>query len=553
MSNPLHSRAGLLLYRQLPEEYRYRDGGAPAGELGDLEAYLHGHGALLDLLRGTLEQLYADGFAEPADTGGPSPHARTIQPWLLPYLAELVGAELISPDPAARTGELAQAVGWYKAKGTLGAIDSIADVVAKAETFTAEGWQRTLTTPRQALPPFTMARSAVGDGDPLGPTPMPLGTPDARRHNRAVLDTAGSNPLMTLRLSRRDAQGLSAARQALAWKPSARTGAPCFPGAFDDVSLRAPDLRDPDRTDQVGPNPKRTLVYVQPPAGFFEEGLLTLVPSGADPLGLAGRPDPVVLGAREVADALQPAGAPHPQALDRVVIDGGLTIPPDRDVTLEDVNVTGQIRVGVRSVLRLRRCAVNTVTLPTLAAEPSLDARDSLLDQLTAPLNGGNPDGFARLEFVTVLTSVRLKRLEASDCILAGGVNPDICADGAGTCIRYSRVPDLLAASDCLLAKAQHNTTAQALFLPRPLPQAGGCAIRQPNFGEAGAGVLSHHAPAAVRAGAEPGGEMGAYHHRFYAASLDALARKLADFLPLGQSLAIAYDARLALAPPRII
>ena len=38
------SRAGQILYRELPEEYRYRDNNSE-DEPGDLEAYLHGFGA----------------------------------------------------------------------------------------------------------------------------------------------------------------------------------------------------------------------------------------------------------------------------------------------------------------------------------------------------------------------------------------------------------------------------------------------------------------------------------------------------------------------------
>lgn len=89
------SRAGRILYRELPEEYRYRDT-VPPDDLADLEAYLHGFGDLLDLIRGTTEQAYNDAFAEPVDS------ERPIQPWLIPYLAELVGAELMAPDPAHR-------------------------------------------------------------------------------------------------------------------------------------------------------------------------------------------------------------------------------------------------------------------------------------------------------------------------------------------------------------------------------------------------------------------------------------------------------------------
>ena len=311
MANPLLSRAGLLLYRQLPEEYRYRDTDPGPGELGDLEAYLHGHGALLDLMRNTLEQLYADGFAEPVDAGGPTPVTRQIQPWLLPYLAELVGADLKAPDPEARTRELARSVGWYKAKGTVGAIDSIADVVANAEAYIVEGWQRTLITPRQALTPFTMDPADVGDGDPMGPPAMPLGTVDIRRFNRAVLDPAGGNSLMTLCLPRRDARGgplpirdaLGLCISPLFWRQSARTGAPCFPGAFDDSALRTPDLRDSARAADVGPNPRRILAYVQPPYGFFAPGLLRLTAGAGDPLGLATATDPI--GARDAAEVAE--------------------------------------------------------------------------------------------------------------------------------------------------------------------------------------------------------------------------------------------------------
>ena len=90
------TRAGHHMWRELPEEYRYRDLPPVAGEPSDLAAYLHGLGHLLDLIRGTTEQLYADSFAEVVDdrSGG-----RQIQSWLLPYLGDLIGADLVAPDP----------------------------------------------------------------------------------------------------------------------------------------------------------------------------------------------------------------------------------------------------------------------------------------------------------------------------------------------------------------------------------------------------------------------------------------------------------------------
>ena len=136
--NKALSRAGQILYRELPEEYRYRDNNSE-DEPGDLEAYLHGFGHFLDLIRATTEQAYADGFAEETETG------HEIQPWLLPYLAELVGAELLAPDEARRREELNNSVLWSKSKGTLHNVDHVGDVISGSETVVREGWRLTLT------------------------------------------------------------------------------------------------------------------------------------------------------------------------------------------------------------------------------------------------------------------------------------------------------------------------------------------------------------------------------------------------------------------------
>jgi hypothetical protein len=52
-----------------------------------------------------------------------------------------------------------------------------------------------------------------------------------------------------------------------------------------------------------------------------------------------------------------------------------------------------------------------------------------------------------------------------------------------------------------------------------------------------------------ISAGAENGGELGAYNHLFHGAGIRAVARKLADFLPLGQEVSIRYDPHLARRP----
>ena len=236
-ADALKTVAGRLLYRHLPEEYRYRDTGTEA-ELGDLEAYLHGFGHLMDLFQGTLAQVYADGFAEAADNG------RTSQTWVLPYLAALLGTRLIAPDLDGtgdiRRAELNHAVGWSKGKGTLRVADSTADVMAGAETHVVEGWRRVAVTPRLALPPFSLPRAA---GAALGAL-RPLGTPDMRRISRAVVDPAATDPLQTFRLPARDAEGL-AVTERLHWRLTTRRGVPCFPGSFADISVTTPDISAP--------------------------------------------------------------------------------------------------------------------------------------------------------------------------------------------------------------------------------------------------------------------------------------------------------------------
>jgi hypothetical protein len=531
----LKTLAGRLLYRQLPEEYRYQDRPQP-GELGDLEAYLHGFGHMLDLIRGTIEQAYADAFADPADNG------RSIQSWLLPYLAELVGAELLAPDPKQRDDELSNAVGWYKSKGTLLGVDSIADVVSGAETVVVEGWRRVLLTPRLGLPPFTAPAAAAGDGDPLGPPAAPLGTPDLRRCNRAVIDADGASPLYRLALPRRDADWRVIAPEVIFWRARARTGAPCFPGAYDDTSVRTPDLRDPG-LGMVGPHPRRVMIHVRPPAGFFEPGLKRVTLAGANPLGLIADPEQTQsFGPAEILAAL---GQPLDPAPDRIEIEGALAIPADARVELTGAVFRGPITVAPGARLRLVRSTAASVTLGPMEEIPSLRAQDCLLGSIQAL------GGFAELVYCTVMGDVVLERLWASDCIFAGAINGISCT-GEDSCVRYSRVADLAQLAGCMSEKSPANTTADPNFIRLYFRDGADCVLRPAAFGEPGCGVLDLTTSPLIREGAEDEGEMGAYHHRFHSVQLRALRRKLRNSLPVGQEIAIRYDPHLVPAPARV-
>ncbi len=541
----LKTRAGLLLYRQLPEEYRFLDP-EDGDEPGDLEAYIHGLGHLLDLIRGTTEQAYADAFAEPVDLvsdefGG----HREIQTWLLPYLAELVGAELLAPNPDDRRDELNNAVTWFKTKGTLRNIDSISDVVSGAETVVVEGWKRLLVTPRIGLPPFTGPAGLIGDGDPLGAPALPLGTPDMRYTNRAIVDPDGANPLYRLTEQQRDADGILLDDPLVTfWKSRTRDGVPCFAGAYDDTAARTPDLRNPDYPD-VGPHPRRSIIHVRPPFGFFEPGLRTVaLPGGSNPLGL-DTTNTEQFQSFDPADVLaaigQPLGEDDPVP-DKIVVTGNLTIPADLLVGFENILFTGKITVTANNVaetrLRLERCAVAQANLGLPGDNPMLEATDCLFGEILSA------SGYAQLVYCTVMGETHLERLLASDCLFVGDL-VDVKCGGEKTCIRYSRLPDLAALAGCTAEKSPTNTTDDPNFIRLHFKDGDDCVVRPAIFGEPGCAVLDLTTSKTIRQGAEDEGEMGAYHHLYHSAQLRAVKQKLTDFLPLGQEVAIRYDARL--------
>jgi len=68
-------------------------------------------------------------------------------------------------------------------------------------------------------------------------------------------------------------------------------------------------------------------------------------------------------------------------------------------------------------------------------------------------------------------------------------------------------------------------------------------------FGERNAGVLHPATSVDISTGAEDGGEMGAYHGRFYSRIWFAVAEKLLDFLPIGIAAVLVRDPFL-LEPP---
>ncbi|WP_299302810.1 hypothetical protein [uncultured Litoreibacter sp.] len=548
--DPLRSRAGRILYRELPEEYRYRDGGSDA-ELGDLEALLHGFGALLDQVRNTTEQAYADAFAEP------QPDGRAMQSWLVPYMAELFGAELTAPDPDQRVSELNNAVSWFKSKGTLASVDSVSDVVAGTETVAREGWRHVATCPRVGLPPFTVPPKMVPqrEKDALTAGMRPQGTPDMRQMNRAVQDPEGSNPLFRIKPEKMSGE------RPVYWRQRAPGGAPCFPLAYDDMTPRCPDMRDPTRVRRVGPHPRRTLIHVRPPQGMFDVNLPHVSLRTEDLLALLAEKPRLV-----AEDLLSPMDPADLAGITRVVleIDAPLDLP-DGAFYFEGIRFVGpvgpsSIRGAAGTEIMLRDCAVHSVSLAGEELDAvGLDAADCIFHDLTCQ------NRIARLEYCTLTGDAILGRIQASDCVFNTLTDTLICppdeslSDGApyANCVRFSRFAPVVmetANTKCLDTLSVSNTTDPVYFVDRwhRLPD-GTCVKRTAEYGEPSYGVLDTDTGTAITQGAEDEGEMGAGHGLHLAASLTAIRRKLETFLPVGQEIAIFYDPHLAHTPPVLL
>ncbi len=74
---------------------------------------------------------------------------------------------------------------------------------------------------------------------------------------------------------------------------------------------------------------------------------------------------------------------------------------------------------------------------------------------------------------------------------------------------------------------------------------------RNPEFGEPGYGALHPLTSKSVRFGAEDGGEMGGYHHKYYSLRAEAVLKKMREFLPVDIEPVLIQDTRLLRVPPQ--
>ncbi len=123
-----------LLYELLPALYRVRDEG------GELSEFLRVLAAPLAELRQNIEELHGDLFID------------TCNDWVIPYLADMVGVELIFPDARSNRRDVRGAVSWRRRKGTRQALEEMASDLSGQMVVTQEGWKRLLLVQDLNLP-----------------------------------------------------------------------------------------------------------------------------------------------------------------------------------------------------------------------------------------------------------------------------------------------------------------------------------------------------------------------------------------------------------------
>ncbi|MER8608696.1 phage tail protein [Mesorhizobium sp. M1233] len=505
--------SGDQLYALLPEVYRDRDRSPASNALRPLKAYLDAFGEVLDKIRHTLDQRYDDSFP---DT---TVNDRRCQEWLVPYFAELLAVRLRSPFPDGKRDEVASAVRWAQRKGTLPAAEEIVEAIAQVEGELREGFRLVATTARIGMP-----ESPV--------------TPDLRLASRAIQADADDPEAQWTRFgwngrvwSADDpAAAAPESRRApyTSWKQTNHTGAPCFPGSYEDVSRRAVDLRTP-RADQGHCHPKRLTVHLPPPWGFF-----TPTPIAFDWSHVVAAYDPVTGGvAAPVGDYIEvfidgAARVWRNKTGDSVEIVGAVDLAGTPPTRFEKLRFVEKIKLGAADT-EFRRCAVREIAAVDTGG--TLTLRDALADEV---------DIRQRLlvaEYTTVLGRTRVARLLASDCIFAGAVVTAVVSQG--DCVRFTRVPEAWLAIQPPAVQKNRLTTLPPHLLSDV-------------FGEPGCSVLAPDCDPAIALGAEDGGEMGCGHAWRHAANLTALTGKLSEYLPVGIEPVVTYDARLLCPPPAI-
>lgn len=533
------------LYAILPEYVRQQDRNQHTRRL------LAGIDQVLDRFQGSLDQFYRDNFP---DTDVLPEQNGAAQEWLLPYFADLLDAQLLSPLAEGRRTEVTEAIRWRQAKGTRQTVDEVAEGVGQWESVIQEGWTRVARTARLDEP--LLQEHLYGIPEPLNPAipqemakhpAMVAVTPDMRCGSRAVLD---DNQAVFSQVSTIEGQSVR-------WRQYYRHGVPChhlrmdadgtFHGAaFDDVSLRTPDMRDSDW--RVGHfHPRRVLIHLVQPEGHFparqpaehrvfwrQEWLDTdTLPSKSflKAVTLYCRLDGTLVFESRFLDApvFTPVNVRGVFALGQVPLTG---VGDADDGAWHFAGLALMNRIEADSGrVSFDRCAVAHVQVHSIdMTTPVINACDTLFARVQTARS------LTRLEYCTVLDRCVVEALQASDCLFTCSIRKDHASDipPDDLCLRYSRV--IAAQQPEGIGEKNRNTRERPVFFGA-------------HFGDSGAGVLHPACDEAIRTGAEDGSEMGAFHFLHLSLRVQAVHDKLQAYLPIGQEAVLIPDAGLSRLP----
>lgn len=468
MSYAFDSRLGEQLYKLLPEVYRTRDKktGKAAGGSGafSLAKYLDAHGHLLDLIYATLEQQFDDAVPE------------SSQEWLLPYFAQLLAANIVSPDSEGKHAEIAHAVSWRQRKGTLKCVEEIAEAVGQMEVEVQEGWKRVAVTPRVGMP-LIPARvwdntldidMSIASEAARHPT-LPAVMVDLRRPSRAV-EALATNPA---------ARTSSFGGVKQIWRQANPHGVPCFPGSFDDVSRRTVDLSAPPNSKLGHYHHKRLLAYSPPPIGLFP----------LDPIQLEWGQRNDSLYEHLIEEKEENGVKRIRNKTDRII-----EITDDAELgeallyRIEGLNFKSKLSVVNGGSLELYRVEAFEAQVDTSSDDKAvMTAKACLFSELSVG------SGIAKLDSCTILDTAYLCDLDAVDCIFM-----DIQGSSISGVVQYSRIPATAPISS-------DNMTVEA------------CTSEEPVFFNnqtllTAQAALAPNTPSSIYNGASDGGEMGYFH-----------------------------------------
>lgn len=412
MSYTFDSRLGEQLYQLLPAVYRTRDreearatnASNDEDNVEDLARYLDAHGHLLDLIHATLEQQLKD--ALPASS----------QDWLLPYFAQLLAVNIVSPDSAGKHAEVDRAISWRQRKGTLQCAEEIAEAVGQMEVEIQEGWKRVAMTPRIGLPLIplqawdnTLQLNKDIPSEAARHPALPVVMLDLRRPSRAV-ESFATNPA---------SQVSKFAGVQQSWRQANHHGVPCFPNSFDDISRRTVDMRTVDKSHGLYHH-KRLLAFAPSPTGLFPLKNFQLKWSERKD----SRYDHLIEEKEENGVWV------IRNKTDRIIsITEMDMLKPARPYRIEGLHFTTDLEVVSGGSLDLQSVEANTVRVNTQSTdEPVLTATDCLFNILSS-------QGVVKLDSCTVLDTAHISTsVQAINCIFNKINGEDITGS-----IAYSR------------------------------------------------------------------------------------------------------------------